>query len=64
MVQLSIDTRLTPAQHVEMGLRRAALRQHGVLLMGSGEKPAVLVEGYAYGSLSLTAYGIGVEGAG
>lgn len=128
VVQLSIDTRLTPAQHFELGLRLATLRQRGVMLMasgnvvhnlraidwqrpgavfdwardfneharelittrpedaatliehpdyaraaptpehflpllyfagwavGSGSKPAVLVDGYAHGSLSMTAY--------
>lgn len=136
VVQLSIDTRLTPAQHFALGVRLAALRQRGVMLLGSGnvvhnlramdwqrpeaafdwarrfdehtrelmttrpedapalvehpdyalaartpehflpllylagcavgsgEKPVVLVEGYAYGSLSMTAYGIGVGGSG
>ena len=136
VVQLSIDTRLTPAQHFALGVRLAALCERGVMLLGSGnvvhnlramdwqrpeaafdwaqrfdeharelmttrpadaptlvehpdyplaaptpehflpllylagcavgsgEKPVVLVEGYAYGSLSMTAYGIGVGGSG
>lgn len=134
VVQLSIDSRLRPEQHFELGLRLAALRQRGVMLLGSGnvvhnlramhwrdpdsafdwarrfdeharvvmttrpeqapalvghpdyklcvptpehflpllylagcavgsgDRPTVLVDGYAFGSLSMTAYGIGVGG--
>ena len=36
VVQLSIDQRKPPEWHLEMGARLAALRQRGILVMGSG----------------------------
>jgi len=132
VVQLSINALKSPDYHVQMGARLAALRERGVMLMGSGNvvhnlramarnhpdaafdwaqrfdeaardvmltrpaeaarltghpdyhmaaptpehflpllyvagaaaaggiTPSVLVDGYAYGSLSMTAYGVGV----
>jgi 4,5-DOPA dioxygenase extradiol len=36
MVQLSIDFRIKPAEHVALGRKLAALRDEGVLVMGSG----------------------------
>jgi 4,5-DOPA dioxygenase extradiol len=36
VVQLSIDTRMTPEYHLELGSKLAGLRDRGVLLMGSG----------------------------
>jgi 4,5-DOPA dioxygenase extradiol len=36
MVQLSIDYRLRPHEHVEIGKKLAALRDEGVLVVGSG----------------------------
>lgn len=36
IVQLSIDRRLTPQQHFELGQRLDELRHRGVLIMGSG----------------------------
>jgi 4,5-DOPA dioxygenase extradiol len=36
VVQLSVDTRQAPEYHLELGAKLAALRDRGVLLMGSG----------------------------
>ncbi|HVJ62249.1 MAG TPA: 4,5-DOPA dioxygenase extradiol [Tahibacter sp.] len=36
VVQLSMDTRLTPHEHVELGLRLAPLRERDVLIVASG----------------------------
>lgn len=37
VVQLSLDQRLTPLQHFELGQRLAPLRDEGVLIAGSGD---------------------------
>ena len=37
VVQLSLDRTLTPVQHLEAGARLAALRDEGVLVIGSGD---------------------------
>ncbi len=36
IVQLSVDRKLSPQQHFELGQRLGALRHRGVLILGSG----------------------------